>query len=81
MFNLREICSTIPPKGERVEEGIINNDGNVPEASGLAYSRRSDGVLWTFNDGGETRNKVHAISEQGVRGAIQLPERFHKQSP
>ena len=64
-----------------MEEGIINNDGNVPEASGLAYSRRSDGVLWTFNDGGETRNKVHAISEQGVRGAIQLPERFHEQSP
>jgi len=53
--------------GERVEEGILNNDGTVPEASGLAYSRRTDGVLWTFNDGGDTRNKIHAISEQGER--------------
>ena len=72
---------TTLPKGERVEEGIINNDGYVPEASGLAYSRRSDGVLWTFNDGGDTRNRVHAISEQGVRGAIQLHERFTKKFP
>ena len=57
-----------------MEEGIINNDGTIPEASGLAYSRRTDGVLWTFNDGGATRNRVHAISEQGERGAIQLSE-------
>ena len=64
-----------------MEEGILNNDGTVPEASGLAYSRHTDGVLWTFNDGGDTRNKIHAISEQGERGAIQLPERFHKQLP
>jgi len=64
---------TVPPTyedcpiGERVEEGIINADGTIPEASGLAYSRRTDGVLWTFNDGGANRNRVHAISEQGER--------------
>ena len=42
------------------------DDTDMEEASGLAYSRRTDGVLWTFNDsGGE--NKVFAISEQGER--------------
>ena len=59
------------PIGEPLDKGTINSDGSIPEASGLAYSRRQDGVLWTFNDsGGE--NKIYAISEQGDRGSIQL---------
>ena len=49
--------------GDPVENGIINN---VPEASGLAYSRRTNGILWTINDSGNSA-KVHAISEQGDR--------------
>jgi len=58
------------PIGDPVENGLINNDGTnyLPEASGLAYSRRTDGVLWTFNDSGSGA-KVYAISEQGDRVA------------
>lgn len=70
-------CSALParppkyedcPIGEPIESGVINNDGTgyLQEASGLAYSRRTDGVLWTFNDSGGD-NKVFAISEQGDR--------------
>ena len=56
-----------------MDKGTINSDGSLPEASGLAYSRRTDGVIWTFNDsGGE--NKIYAISEQGDRRAIHLPK-------
>ena len=48
--------------------------GSIPEPSGLAYSRRTNGVIWTFNDnGGE--NKIFAISEKGDRRAIQLPNK------
>ena len=56
------------PIGDPVENGLINNDGTnyLPEASGLAYSRRTDGVLWTFNDSGRDA-KAFAISEQGDR--------------
>ena len=46
--------------------GSINSDGSIPEASGMAYSRRQDGVIWTFNDSGGA-NKIYAISEQGER--------------
>ena len=49
-----------------VSQGDINGDNHLPEASGLAYSGRTDGVLWSLNDkGGEDR--VFAISEQGER--------------
>jgi len=56
------------PIGDPVDNGSINNDGTnyLPEASGLAYSRRADGILWTFNDSGGGA-KVFAISEQGDR--------------
>ena len=51
---------------EGVSQGDINGDDHLPEASGLAYSRRMDGVLWSHNDhGGDDR--IFAISEQGVR--------------
>jgi len=63
------------PIGDPVDKGTINSDGSIPEASGLAYSRRQDGVMWTFNDsGGE--NKIYAISEQGDRlQSVRLRER------
>ena len=49
-----------------VDQGSINGDDHVPEASGLAYSRRSDGILWTHNDKGSD-DRIYAISEQGDR--------------
>lgn len=55
-------CSIEDP----VVMGTINSDGSIPEASGMAYSRRQDGVIWTFNDSGGA-NKIYAISEQGER--------------
>ena len=54
------------PIGDPTVMGTINGDGSVPEASGLAYSRRQEGVMWTFNDSGGA-NKIFAISEQGER--------------
>ena len=49
-----------------MDNGNINNDGTnyLPEASGLAYSRRTDSILWSLNDSGGPA-KVYAISEQG----------------
>ena len=52
------------PIGDPVDKGTINTDGSLPEASGMAYSRQQDGVIWTFNDSGGA-NKIFAISEQG----------------
>ena len=49
-----------------VSQGDINSDNHVPEASGLAYSRRTDGILWTHNDKGSD-DRIYAISEQGDR--------------
>merc|ERR1712130_322605 len=42
------------------------NDGYITEASGLAYSRRSDEVLWVHNDSGGS-TWINAISEHGRR--------------
>ena len=60
-------CSIEDP----VVMGTINGDGSIPEASGMAYSRRQDGVIWTFNDSGGA-NKIFAISEQGEREVFQV---------
>ena len=60
-------CSIEDP----VVMGTINGDGSIPEASGMAYSRRQDGVIWTFNDSGGA-NKIYAISEQGEREVFQV---------
>ena len=49
-----------------VTQGDINGDNHVPEASGLAYSRCTEGILWTHNDQGSD-DRVYAISEQGDR--------------
>ena len=57
-------CSTEP--------GIIAgqmDDKVMEEASGLAYSRNQEGIMWTQNDHGDDP-RVIAISEEGQRVAI-----------
>ena len=47
--------------------------GDVPEASGLAVSRRHEGLLWTHNDSGNTP-VLFAIDESGdIRGRVRVP--------
>ncbi len=41
----------------------------INEASGLAASRRNDGVLYTHNDSGDT-GRVFAITTQGFTVGI-----------
>lgn len=49
---------------------------DVPEASGLAVSRRHAGVLWTHNDSGHDA-VLFAIDEMGIqRGQVQVPARL-----
>jgi hypothetical protein len=55
-----------------VEAGVITgqmDDKVMEEASGLAYSRNQDGIIWTQNDHGDDP-RVFAISEEGQRVAI-----------
>jgi len=58
-FNEVNFCNVA--KGEA--KGNIN-DGHITEASGLAYSRRSEQVLWINNDSGGV-NRIYAVSEHG----------------
>ena len=51
---------------EGVSQGDINGDNHLPEASGMAYSRRADNVLWLNNDAGN-EDRIYAINEQGER--------------
>ena len=55
-----------------VQAGVITgqmDDKVMEEASGLAYSRNQDGIIWTQNDHGDDP-RVIAISEEGQRVAI-----------
>jgi len=45
------------------------DDKTMEEASGLAYSRKQQGILWTHNDHGDDP-RVIALSEDGQRVAI-----------
>ena len=47
----------------------------IPEASGLAMSRRTPGILWTHNDSGETTVLFAVDVAGGVRGRVRLPIR------
>jgi len=54
------------------EAGVITgqmDDKTMEEASGLAYSRNQEGILWTQNDHGDDP-RVIAINEEGQRLAI-----------
>ena len=65
--SLADVCDL----GEGVESGQMN-DEDMEEASGLAYSRLQDGVLYTINDKGGLP-AVIALSEQGEKvGFINL---------
>ena len=49
---------------------------DVPEASGLAVSRRTPGLLWTHNDSGHAE-VLYAIDRTGtVRGKVRVPTRL-----
>ena len=49
---------------------------DVPEASGLAISRRNPGLLWTHNDSGNEA-VLYAIDQTGtVRGKVRVPARM-----
>ena len=45
----------------------------IPESSGLALSRRHEGILWTHNDSGD-RSEVFAVDAAGgMRGVSNIP--------
>jgi hypothetical protein len=49
---------------------------DVPEASGLAVSRRNPGLLWTHNDSGHDE-VLYAIDQTGtLRGKVRVPARL-----
>ena len=49
---------------------------DVPEASGLAISRRTPGLLWTHNDSGHDE-VLYAIDQMGtLRGKVRVPTRL-----
>ena len=55
-----------------IEPGVMAgqmDDKVMEEASGLAYSRNQEGIIWTQNDHGDDP-RVIAISEEGQRVAI-----------
>ena len=45
----------------------------VPEASGLAVSRRQPGLLWTHNDSGHDTELFAVDSSGAVQGRVRLP--------
>jgi hypothetical protein len=49
---------------------------DVPEASGLAVSRRSNGIIWTHNDSGNA-SVLFALSPTGmVQTSMNVPARM-----
>jgi PKD repeat protein len=60
-----EVCPTFLPDG--VTTGIVAS-AEIVEASGLAVSRRHDGVLWLHNDGGQPR--FFALTPEGTHLGI-----------
>ena len=49
-------------------------NGNIRESSGLAYSRRQPGVLWTHNDSGD-ESQIYAFDLQGKDlGTFRIPD-------
>lgn len=57
-----------PAFGEPVDMGLLNYP-EIDEASGLAASRLTPGVLWTHNDSGDN-SRIFAINETGELLAI-----------
>ena len=68
------------PVKEGQRKGTVN-DRYIVETSGLAYSRRAQGVLWVHNDSGGS-TWINAISEQGTdKYFIYLKCHFYPFSP
>jgi hypothetical protein len=62
-----ELSCAMPNSTDRKLEML----GKLPEASGLALSRRSPGVLWSMNDSGDTT--LYALSTTGeLRGRVRV---------
>ena len=60
-----ELSCAMPNSTDRKLEML----GRIPEASGLALSRRSPGLLWSMNDSGDTT--LYALSTAGeLRGRV-----------
>jgi hypothetical protein len=49
---------------------------DLPEASGLAISRRTPGLLWSHNDSGNAEVLVALDASGAVRGRVQVPVRM-----
>ena len=63
--------SNDPSLGVATQTGRMEN-AEIREASGLALSRRQDGLLWTMNDGG-SGPVLYALSIDGTEhGAVRL---------
>jgi hypothetical protein len=62
----RELSCDIPASGRRLQ--ML---GQLPEASGLAISRRAPGLLWSMNDSGEST--LIALATTGeLRGRVRV---------
>jgi hypothetical protein len=48
---------------------------DVPEASGLAVSRRHPGLLWTHNDSGNATELFAVDTSGSLQGRLRLPTR------
>jgi hypothetical protein len=63
----QELACEVPDTSNRRLQML----GEVPEASGLALSRRSPGLLWSMNDSGDS--KLFALSTTGeLRGRVNI---------
>lgn len=64
-----------PTTGPCTRIGDVAQLREVPEASGLAVSRRQPGLLWTHNDSGHD-TELFAVDSSGVvQGRVRLPVR------
>jgi hypothetical protein len=62
--------SATPPSNCRISGGLIRLQ-DLPEASGIAASRRTPGVFWAHNDSGDP--VLFAIDQQGsVKGRVRV---------
>ena len=63
VFRLLLFVSWLLPAAAQIAKGRLDN-WDIKEASGLAASRKIQGVLYTHNDSGD-RNRIFAINEWG----------------
>lgn len=61
-------CSSMITPADSFENsqdlGVIENIGQIPEASGIVASYRNKGYLWTHNDSGD-RNRIFLLDANG----------------